>query len=105
MKAVGRIRTPDAKRERTVVSARTFYVSSLTHKGGEYTVKRFRKANGPAAAPNVITCNCPDYTNRGQVLGLPCKHIHLVNILAATLGGWTKVPATFDVQFGFQTTA
>jgi hypothetical protein len=101
--AVGRIRTPDTNHER-IISARTFYVSSLSHKGGEYTVKRFKQAKGPSAAPTLITCNCPDYTHRGQALGLPCKHIHLVNILATALGGWTKVPRTFDVQFGFQST-
>lgn len=81
----------------------TFYVTSPGG-AGEYAVKRFRKANGPAVAPTVMTCNCPDYTHRGQVLGLPCKHIHLVQMLAKAAGGWAKLKAglVFNLTFTVQ---
>lgn len=68
----------------------TFYVSSSTGHG-DYIVKRFKRPNGPNAPPMTVTCNCPDYNHRGQVLGLPCKHIHLVQMLAKVGGGWTKI--------------
>lgn len=68
----------------------TFYVGSLSGGGGEWTVKRFRRQ---------MTCNCPDFLHRGQVLMVPCKHVRLVRLLARAAGSWTAVPPGTTLRF------
>lgn len=69
----------------------TFYVSSLSHPNQDpWVVKRFRRQ---------MTCNCPDFLHRGQVLMLPCKHIRLVRLLARAAGGWTVIPHGATLRF------
>lgn len=64
----------------------TFYVRSFKEAGEggtEYIVKRFRRQ---------MTCNCPDFTHRGQVLAVPCKHVRLVRLLARARGSLSQLP-------------
>lgn len=68
----------------------TFYVSSLTRPKVEYTVKRFRRQ---------VTCSCPDYIHRGQVLGIPCKHVRLIRLLVRAVGSWTSLPKGSTLRF------
>jgi len=68
----------------------TFYVSSLSGSGDTYTVKRFRAS---------MTCTCPDFVHRGQVLRVPCKHVRLVRLFARAVGGFASVPRGREVRF------
>jgi hypothetical protein len=74
----------------------TFYLDSLSvEPAGRpddtgYVVKRFRQR---------MTCTCPDFTHRGQVLGVPCKHVRLVTLFAHSLRGWRHVPRDADIRF------
>lgn len=68
----------------------TFYVRSMSDATIEYAVKRFRRQ---------VTCTCPDFVHRGQVLQVPCKHVRLVRLLARAAGGWTKIPPGTSLRF------
>lgn len=75
----------------TLPSVRTFYVTSISGRGEAYIVKRLGRTR--------ITCTCPDFTHRGQVLGVPCKHIRIVRLLARAAGGWSKLPGGITIPF------
>jgi hypothetical protein len=80
-----------AREER--LGARTFYVDPLGTPSAlrlAYNVKRFARR---------MTCDCPDFTHRGQVLGVPCKHIRLVRLFIRAQGGISRVPMGADVRF------
>lgn len=72
------------------LGARTFYVSSFGGGADNYTVKRFRQQ---------MTCNCPDYTHRAQVLGVPCKHVNVVKWLAKASGGYRALAHGVTFRF------
>jgi hypothetical protein len=83
-----------AREER--LGARTFYVVSLTDTSKvppEYTVKLFGQRLGRSS------CDCPDYTHRGQVLGVPCKHVRIVRLLCRAAGGASRVGKGITVRF------
>lgn len=75
---------------RVMVGVYTFYIRSLTSPETEYTVKRFRQS---------MTCTCPDFVHRGQVLMVPCKHVRLVRLFARAVGGFAQVPRGREVRF------
>lgn len=86
-----RVRT--AREER--LGSKTFYVDPLAPRAGGlsagfYTVKLVGRR---------LTCTCPDFTHRGQVLRQPCKHCRLVRIVARAAGGIRRVPAGVDLRF------
>lgn len=68
----------------------TFYVRSMSDSTIEYSVKRFRRQ---------VTCTCPDFIHRGQVLQIPCKHVRLVRLLARAAGGWTRILPGISLRF------
>lgn len=80
------------------LKARTFYVSSLSQeRRGRiavcqktmYVVKWMRQR---------VTCNCPDFIHRGQVLRRPCKHTRLVRRFAREAGGLRQIPRGLTVH-------
>jgi hypothetical protein len=83
-----------AREER--LGARTFYVVSLTDTSKvppQYTVKLFGQRLVRSS------CDCPDYTHRGQVLGVPCKHVRIVRLLCRAAGGASRVGKGITVRF------
>jgi hypothetical protein len=81
------VRTPATER---FAEGRTFYVASLTGGTDEYTVKR---------AHGRMTCTCPDYVHRGQVVGAPCKHVRVVQLLARAAGGVDQIRRGVTLTF------
>lgn len=91
------IRTAHSER----YGAKTFYVSSFrqrlqTEAGhsaieSDYTVKLWETKRA--------TCTCPDHTHRGQILGVPCKHVRLVRLLVNVAGGASRVPMGATLSF------
>lgn len=73
------------------LGARTFYVSSWDAAGPFYTVKVWNRHRAG--------CTCPDHTHRGQILGVPCKHIRLVRLLARAAGGWSRIGRGLTMTF------
>jgi hypothetical protein len=75
------------------LGARTFYVSSFERVESiiarTYVVKWMWRR---------VTCNCPDYIHRGQVLHRPCKHTRLIRRFAREAGGLRKVPKGVTVR-------
>lgn len=68
----------------------TFYVTSLSSPTTEWVVKRFRRQ---------MTCDCPDFIHRGQVLQVPCKHVRLVRLLFRAAGSWAAIPPGTTLRF------
>jgi hypothetical protein len=73
--------------------ARTFYVSTLSpptmDRRRRYVVKWMHQR---------VTCTCPDYVHRGQVLRRPCKHTRLVRQFAREAGGLKNIPRGITVH-------
>lgn len=86
------VRVMTAMTER--LGARTFYVDSFTEAGVAWVVKRFR--SGGSAR---FTCNCPNYTHVGQVLGVPCKHVRLIKLLIRAAHGVTRIRYGVEILF------
>lgn len=75
------------------LNARTFYISSFETPANSYIVKQFKHRT---------TCTCPDFVNRGQVLGVPCKHIRLLRLLAHAVGGMRFIRRGVSTSFRLQ---
>lgn len=69
-----------------LTGVRTFYMSSFTGDGKVYTLKVIRRAG-----KRRMTCSCPDFYNRRQVVSRSCKHLTVLRSVIRLAHGVSNI--------------